>query len=452
MVAANEKRDRLAEPAILKVYAGLTAAITPLLHLSKPLLAAYGGFKDSVPERLGEFSPVLDQLEAKRKGRSLVWIHAVSVGEAAVAGALMEAIRSRRPDALIAISTTTFTGRDYILRNMGPDGLFFFPLDLPGVMNRLVDKLRPDCFVDVEVELWPNCLRALRRAGVPMALANGRISDRAVRPPAIWRNMVSWALSSFDALFMRSREDVDRAVELGAPENRTYLAGNLKFAAAGGPPEPEKREELRTFLGVGEKGKLLVAGSTHPGEDEQVLEAWQALNNGLIPEDAGPVHVVLAPRHLEQVERVVGLVRKTGNDCVLWTDAHESGAVPSGVEAVVVNTIGELIGLYGAADAAFVGGSLVTRGGHNVLEPVAAGVPTLHGPSMQNFHDLVQTLGEADLLREVANSNELAEGVRDVMIELDLGNYRRRARELIGRQLKAADMIGDWVAANLPAA
>ena len=449
MTSAIKNKDLPPEPALLNVYAGIASALTPILHISKPLLKSYGGFKDTVPERLGKFSPVLDELEKMRGTRKLVWMHAVSVGEAAVAGALIESIKLRAPDSLIAVSTTTLTGRDFIEKNTTPDALFFFPLDLPAVMNRLVEKLRPDCFIDIEVELWPNCIRALTRAGVPIALANGRISDRAAKPPAIYRPILSWALGSFDALFMRSKEDVDRAVKLGAPADRTHHTGNLKFAAAGKPLKPDERRELRDLMGVAEDEFLFVAGSTHPGEDGQVIEAWKALNSELNRDDTGHVTLVIAPRHLEQVENISALFRDYGYDPALWTEVVESGAMPDNCRVIVLNTIGELNKLYGAADAAFVGGSLVERGGHNVLEPVAMGVPTLHGPSMANFHDLVRDLGEAGLLIEVSDSKELASGVLKCLTEMDKSNYRNRAAELIDRQLKAADNIGDWVASTL---
>ena len=444
-------QNQLSEPAALKLYAGLTWFFAPLFYLASPLLKYYGGFKDTVPERLGRFSPVLDELERARGSRPLVWIHAVSVGETAIAGPMMEAIRDRRPDALVALSTTTFTGRDYVTRNLKPDALFFYPLDLPGTMNRLVMKLKPDCFIDVEVELWPNCFRALKRAGVKMALANGRISDRAATPPLIVRGLYKWLLRCFDALFMRSAEDVERAIALGAPSDRTHLAGNLKFAAPGPPLPAEERKRIRTLLGVGDRGKLLVAGSTHPGEDEKVLDAWSKLNSGLLPDEIGPLHLILAPRHLEQVERVTGLAKAAGGKTARWTEIRDGKGAPD-ANVVIVDIIGELMKLYGAADAAFVGGSLVPRGGHNVLEPVAVGVPTLHGPSMANFHDLVRTLGQANLLIEVSDSDDLANSIKRVFMEFNLDEYRTRARELIGRQLKAADMIGDWVSANLPPA
>lgn len=448
-MTVQSRKDRPAEPATLKIYAVLTAALTPLLHLAKPLLSAYGGFRDSVPERLGKFSPALDELANNRGEKPLVYIHAVSVGETSVAKALVDAIRARRNDALIAISTTTFTGRDYILRNFDPDALFFFPLDLPDVMRRLIEKLRPDCFLDIEVELWPNLFRALSDAGIPMALANGRISDRAAHPPVFLRSLYRWLYGSLDALFMRSEKDAKRIIALGAPEDRTYLAGNLKFAACGEPPEPSERQKIRALLGLDENAKLFVAGSTHPGEDEQIIDAWLDLEKNP-PPGTELIHLVIAPRHLEQVKRITDLVLMTGRKVSLWTDVRESGGIPDGVRAVVVDTIGELMRLYGAADAAFVGGSLVTRGGHNVLEPVAMGVPTIHGPSMANFHDLKEVLGNAGLLIEVKDSEELADAVRKCIAAIDRDEYRSRAMELIRNQRQAADMIADWVAQVLP--
>ncbi|HDS30062.1 MAG TPA: hypothetical protein ENN67_03375, partial [Firmicutes bacterium] len=437
------------EPFLLKIYSALTGGLAPLCHLAKPFLKSYGGFRETVPERLGKFSPELDKIREIRGNRKLVWIHAVSVGEAAVAGALLEPIRLKCPDSLVAISTVTLTGREFINRNMKPDLLFFLPFDLPRVVNRLVDKLKPDCFIDIEVELWPNLLRKLKRDGVPMALANGRISDRAANPPAIWKPILSWALSSFDALFMRSSEDVERVIALGAPKNNVHLAGNLKFAAAGKPPNPDDRAKLRKILNVFEQGRLMVAGSTHPGEDEQIIRAWTDLNNGMLPVNLGTMTLVIAPRHLEQVPNVVSLVRKSGNDVMLWTQVSKSGGLPSDIRAVVVDTIGELIKLYGAADVAFVGGSLVPRGGHNVLEPVAGGVPTLHGPSMSNFHDLVRVLGDAGLIIKVDDTESLARTALECLTGIDIDDYRRRSSDLISRQLRAAEIISDWVVTNL---
>jgi 3-deoxy-D-manno-octulosonic-acid transferase len=448
-MSRKSTRNRTQEPVSLKLYSGLTWLLTPLINLAGPLLKYYGGFKDTVPERLGRFSPVLDELNKIRGSRPVIWIHAVSVGETAISGPVINAIRDRRPDALIALSTTTFTGRDYVVRNLKPDALFFFPLDLPVAMNRLVEKIKPDCFVDVEVELWPNCFRSLKRAGVRMALANGRISDRAANAPMIVRGLKRWLLGCFDALFMRSEEDVERAVALGAPEDRTYLAGNLKFAAPPPPLSETERMRIRVLLGVGEHDKLLVAGSTHPGEEEKILDAWKKLNNGLLPKETGTVHLVLAPRHLEQVESVAGLAKAAGGNTSRWTGIRD-GAGASGTDVVIVDIIGELMKLYGAADVAFVGGSLVPRGGHNVLEPVAVGVPTLHGPSMANFHDLVRTLKQADLISEVKDSDDLAESVKRILLELNIDDYRERAKELMAKQLKAADMIGAWISANLP--
>lgn len=444
----DEQGQNNPEPTILKFYTGLSAVLAPLIHLSKPLLALYGGFRDTVPERLGAFSPALDELQNNRDGRPLVWIHAVSVGEASVAGALMGEIKKRRQDSLIALSTTTFTGRDYIVRNLEPDALFFFPLDLPDTVHRLVAKLRPNCFLDIEVELWPNLFRVLADFNVPMALANGRISDRAASPPYAVRGLYKWLLSSFDGLFMRSREDVERAVKIGAPRERTHLAGNLKFAACGEPPDAEFRKFTRDLLGLEPNGKLVVAGSTHPGEDEKLIESWLELKEGT--DGSGNVHLVLAPRHLEQVERIANLILETGEPVELWTDICERGTIQQGVKAVVVNTIGELMRLYGAADLAFVGGSLIKRGGHNVLEPVAMGVPTLHGPSMDNFHDLKKVLGEAGLITEIADSAEFTKAARQIFSEVDLPDYRAKARRLIENQLQAADMIADWVVSKLP--
>ncbi|MFH1676299.1 MAG: tetraacyldisaccharide 4'-kinase, partial [bacterium] len=444
MTPSTLKKNDPPAPAIVKTYFTLSKIISPIFFTSSPLLSKYGGFLDTVPERLGKFSPVLEILNHKRGNRHLLWIHAVSVGEAAIAGAITDAIRNRSDDILVAVSTTTFTGRDYIRRNCTPDAVFFFPIDRPSAMHKLVEKIRPDCFIDVEVELWPNCFRKLRLAEIPMALANGRISDRAANPPSFMREVYRWLFGCFDALFMRSEEDVDRVVELGAPRERTRLAGNLKFAACNKPLPVELRDKLRRALGVGDKGRLFVAGSTHPGEDEKIIASWRELNDRILPENLKPLIFVLAPRHLEQVERLRGLIANGGEKVELWTEVSDRG-IKSGTTAIIVDTIGELNKLYGAADVAFVGGSLIKRGGHNVLEPVAVGTPTLHGPSMDNFHDLVRVLGKGGLLTEVSDSKELGMAILKVLTEFDISEYRAKAEKVIDSQTKASGMIADWV-------
>jgi len=439
-------------PFSLRIYSTITLCLTPLLHLAKPLLSLYGGFRDTVPERLGRFSPVLDDLARKRdadKSRGVVWIHAVSVGEAAIAKVLVESIRERSPDALIAISTTTFTGRDYILKNFEPDALFFFPLDLPHVMRNLVRKLKPSCFLDIEIELWPNMIRALCDEGVPIALANGRISDRSRKIPRGARSIYRWVLGSFDRLFMRSEQDVERIIGIGAPAESTKLAGNLKFAACGCPPSDSERESVRSILGLTPESVLLVAGSTHPGEDEQIIDAYHHIVKKGLPDKHRPLHLVIAPRHLEQVDRIGDLMVNAGLNPVLWTEISNGSTRNPESRGVVVNTIGELMKLYGAADLAFVGGSLIERGGHNVLEPVAMGVPTLHGPSMANFHDLQIALGDAGLLYEVKNADEFATSALSILESVDRSDYTKRARKLIDSQMMASSMIAEWVTANL---
>ena len=444
MIPLSEKKIEPPAPAIVKTYFTLSKIISPIFFLSGPLLSKYGGFMDTVPERLGKFSPALEILNHKRGNRHLVWIHAVSVGEAAIAGAITDAIRNRSDKILVAFSTTTFTGLDYIRRNCTPDSIFFFPIDLPSAMHKLVDKIRPDCFIDVEVELWPNCFRELRLAGIPMALANGRISDRAANPAPFMRKVYKWLFGCFDVLFMRSEEDVNRVVALGAPRERTRLAGNLKFAACNKPLPDEQRSKLREILGAGERGRIFVAGSTHPGEDEKIIASWRDLNNRILPENLKPLILVLAPRHLEQVERLRGLIANGSERVELWTAVRDGGINP-GTTAIIVDTIGELNKLYGAADVAFVGGSLIKRGGHNVLEPVAVGTPTLHGQSMDNFHDLVRVLGNGGLLTEVADSKELGEAILKILTELDISEYRVKAEKVIDAQTKASGIIAEWV-------
>jgi len=360
------------------------------------------------------------------------WIHAVSVGEVMAAVPLVRALRARWPEVEIVLSTVTATG-NRVARARLPDVTlaFAFPLDLAGAPGRAVRRLRPRCFIALETEIWPNLLRALARSGVPAVLANGRISDRSYGRYRRVRWLFRRVLDHVALFAMQSEEDARRIVSLGARPERVVVTGNLKMEAAPGEDGAEAR--WRRALDLGE-ARVWVAGSTHRGEEGPVLDAFLALR-----EVARGLQLVLAPRHPERVEEVEGLVRGRGLDV-----ARRSRLVPGRArDVLLLDSVGELGGIYGVADVVFVGGSLVPRGGHNVIEPALHAKPVVFGPHMGNFREAAALLLRAEGGTQVQDGAELASVLRALFTDATAREARGAAarRAVQGHQGACARTI-----------
>lgn len=354
---------------------------------------------------------LLDRLGARMervpepRGRPRVWIHAVSVGETLSVAALARQVRRRDPSVELLLSTVTITGQEAAGKVLGDriDGRFYFPFDLPPICGRFLDRVRPDVVVMIETEIWPNFLAECARRGIPAVLLNGRISDRSFRRYRRFRVLFGAVLRCLSAIGTQTEEDARRFVAIGADRSSVSVLGNMKFDAA--PPPPDEAFPLLSWL-VSRKraGDLwFVAGSTHEGEEEAVLGALAAARAR-----NGRVRLLLAPRHPERFDAVSALCERQG-----WAVARRSGIASDGDVAPVVllDTVGELSSAYGAADVAFIGGSLVPKGGHNILEPALYGVPTLVGPHTANFQEIVSLFRDAGAVAVVKNAEELAASV-----------------------------------------
>jgi 3-deoxy-D-manno-octulosonic-acid transferase len=382
---------------------GLYTAVLGAGLLGYLPLALWRGLVRGVPLRLGAR---LGYSVGPVSGDPVVWVHAVSVGEVMAAAPLVERLRRARPDVTVVLTTVTDTGARVVRERLAHLGVVhrFFPLDLPGAVRRVVEALHPALFVAVETELWPNVFRHLRRRGVPVMIANGRLSDRSYRRYQWVRPLLGRVLAGVRVFAMQSEEDARRVIALGAPPDRVLVTGNLKYEPL---PDPAGGVELwRRLLGLTPGRPVWVAGSTHRGEDEAVLEAHaQALRED--PE----LTLIVAPRHPERVPEVVGLVQARG-----WQAVRRSALprvagprLPDGAPPVIVlDTVGELAQLYGVADVVFMGGSLVPVGGHNMLEPALRRKPILVGPHTENFRDIAALLVEAGGALVVSDSQQLA--------------------------------------------
>ncbi len=372
-----------------------------------------------VSERLGLPAQVLVE-----RGRGGIWIQAASVGELQIASLLARRLENHgQVAAPINISVTTTSARRLLLQAPPATGAAFtFPLDLPPVVARVVRRLRPALFVAVETEIWPNLFHRLRCQAVPIALVNGRISDRGLQRYRLFPGLMGHALGAVHLVCARTQEDARRFSELGVPAARIQVTGDLKMDRPA-PQAAAVAAELQPWL-TGRR--VLVAGSTHAGEEDAALEA------GRLAAAAGaPCTVVLAPRHLDRVGEVARLLEQAG---VPWCRRSRMTVSPPPADplrVVLLDTHGELAGLYAAAHVALLGGTLVPVGGHNPLEAAAAGVPQISGPQRANVRDITASLEKSGALLAAADGGAAAR----LMAALLGDSEQATARGLQGRRL-----------------
>src|SRR5262245_55868160 len=347
------------------------------------------------PERFGFVSP----LAASRS----IWVHAVSVGEVRSAAALIEALVERYPQHRLVVTTMTPTGSDQVRELFGERvSHCYVPFDFPDAVRRFLDRIRPQFAVIAETELWPNLFQECARRRIPLLLVNGRVSHASLRGylrvPKIARRM----LSQVALLCAQTRTDAQRLRNLGAAESSIKVTGNLKFEVALPARLLDEGRALRAAWG--RDRKVWIAASTHAGEERYVLDAF-----ALLRERWPDLLLVLVPRHPERFGGVARAVRKRGLRAALRS--RTSGALPEATAVLVGDTMGELQRLYAAADVAFVGGSLVPKGGQNLLEPCAVAVPVIFGPHMFHFEEIGAMAIEPGAARQVQDAAELAAAV-----------------------------------------
>ncbi len=372
--------------------------------------------------------------------RTRVWLHAVSAGEMAAMKPVLDALRAARPEAYLALSTVTETGMAVAERTCdAADSRFYLPFDWGDCMALALWRVRPQLVVVAEKELWPNLLGIARLLGMKTLVVNGRVSDRMMRRARHAGGFVRWLYRLPTCLCVQSQLDAGRLAQLGVPAERVIVAGNTK---ADGMAERDRalEERLAREIGVAEGEAWLVAGSTHAGEEEAVVEAF-AMIHARLPQ----ARLLLAPRHLERVAEVSAMLASRGLPVV----RRSEGAGPA--EAIVVlDTMGELRSAYALGAAGFVGGTLVPIGGHNPLEPPAVGRPALFGPYTANCADVVELAMEAGVGFRVRDPGDLAE--QFVRIAADAVLRERVARDgpaLIESQRGAAQRCANLAVALL---
>jgi 3-deoxy-D-manno-octulosonic-acid transferase len=340
------------------------------------------------------------------------------------------------PQVEVCISSTTPAGRLQAERLIpSAKAWFYFPFDFLPCIALALSRVRPTAVAAVETEIWPNWLWLARSSGIHAVMVNGQFADKGFRGARKARWLYRWALGQLEALYMQTRQAAERALFLGAPEKRVRVVGSVKFEQQVSPPQPEAEAAVRRLLDLGGH-PLWIAGSTHPGEEEQVLDAFAAAR-----EQVPGLALLLVPRHIERAADVAALVEQRG-----WSCARRSQGGDGPVDVLILDTMGELAGLYGLADVVFVGGSLVPIGGHDILQPLFFGKPTLFGPHMHNQQDLAALALAENAVLQVAEAAELGRQVARLCCDDTARNTLRVAAERLlhnntGAALECAKLL-----------
>lgn len=422
----------------------------------------HGKYAGSFKERLG-WLPV--QRGSRDEGRETIWLHAVSVGEFLAARALIDKIKADLPGYRLVVSTTTLTGQTLARSpSNGFDATFYFPFDWKFAVRRALNRVNPSIVIILETEVWPNFLRECRRRDVVVILANGRISERSFRRYRRYRgvhSLIQRAIGNFSLMIMQTKADGDRARQLGA--SRVKVCGNLKYDVAfedsslrdnsnlrfeisnsGSSEQATLAGDIDQQFGLSASSHLIVAGSTAPGEEDLLLASLRELRTHRGLEDA---RLLVAPRHPERFNEVARLIDRSGFSCTRRSDSLQRSAssvrsgsaqtrsvaeqAPQDADVILLDTIGELALVYRFAAVVFVGGSLVPRGGHNVIEPAAFAKPIIVGPYTENFRQIVADFARAGALVQVDPSALTDELIR---VLSDPGQARamgERARNIL---------------------
>lgn len=385
-------------------------------------------------ERLGRVPGSV--IHACAKGGA-IWIHAVSVGEVLAAQPIVTELKQQYAERPVFVSTTTETGQRLARERLkSASGVFYFPLDSSGAVRRALRGIRPAIVIVMETEIWPNFLREAYEAGVPVVFANARISNRSFARYRRWKFLLedffTEALHYASLFLAQTQEDAARLTEMGAPEERIFVTGNLKYDAS--PPAlglfgSWLAEQIKTQ----ERWPVVVAGSVVSGEEEAVLAAYDAVQR-----QWRRALMILAPRKPDRFDEASRLAVEAGWNVVRRSRLDLAKSLDENTDVLVLDSIGELAAIYSLADAAFVGGSLISSGGHNILEPAWFGKPPVFGRSMENFSEMAEQFLAANAGVQVSNGPQLGK-VWVQLIENDTLRERmgQSARELSSRNAGA---------------
>ncbi len=365
-------------------------------------------------------------------GKGGIWVHAVSLGEVNAAAPLIRSLQDRFPERIIVLTTVTPTGSSRVRQLFG-ESVFhvYLPYDLPSAVGRFLDRVDPSMAVIMETEIWPNLYCICHRREIPLFIANARLSERSEVGYGPVISLVKLALSCVWGVAAQSHSDAARLIHVGVAADHVDVVGSLKFDANLPKGLIREGKQLRSTLG---RRPVWVAASTHDGEEVATLQAAKAVL-GVFPDAL----LLLVPRHPERFGKAAALCRAHGLKTVLRSEVD---SVDDSVQCFVVDTMGELMKFYAAADVAFVGGSIAPIGGHNVLEPAALGTPVIVGPNTFNFAEVTQLLVSRGAARRVAGEAELSECLLHLLGDASLRKAMgEECRAIIAEQKGVVDKI-----------
>jgi 3-deoxy-D-manno-octulosonic-acid transferase len=405
----------------------VTIVFIVVLPLVPFVLLLPSRYRDGLGQRLGFYPRSVIACVGSKK---LVWIHASSVGEVRAAASLVHALKARAPERTILVSTFTATG-NRIAQSSGADAVIFLPLDFFPIVRRALKKIDPALLIFIETEIWPNLLRQSHRRGIPTVLLSGRLSAKALPRYLFWQSFFQRVLACYTVIGMQSAEDAARMLKLGADQKKISVVGSLKFAANGNGAKQQFFSSLRA-----PKRPLFVAGSSHRGEEEILLKVLE-----LARTQCPKLSMVLAPRHPERCGEVEKLLSRSS--FAYYRKSQITSAQYFDRDVLLLDTVGELTDFFAAGDVAFVGGSLVDAGGHNVLEPARLHKPVLFGPYMSNFKNIAEKMKQTGAAIEVHSADDLARALCALLAD---GEARLRMGQ---RAAQCADAGQSALARNL---
>ncbi len=413
------------------IYCLLIAAVAPILLYRR---LVHGKYRTGWNQKLWGLLPL------RRSDRPLIWLHAVSVGEVLQLQTVVQELQCRLSGWDFLITTTTSTGYAVAKREFPAFQVCYFPLDFSWTCRRALSRVQPDAVALVELEIWPNFISAVHRAGIPLFLINGRVSEHSYRGYKLLRPLLKRLLSRFDLLAAQNETYADRLTALGADSRNVHVTGSVKFDRVETDRSNERTTQLRKSLMIDSDMPVFVAGSTQAPEEEYAIDAWLAVR-----ETHPRLRLVIAPRHQERFEEVASLISSRGLPLVrrsaasgVATEPHDqgkSGPSAGGSElelppVILLDTLGELGSCWGLADVAFVGGSLTQRGGQNMIEPAGFGAAILFGPNTWNFQEVTDALIAQRAAKVVANGQELqsvlCDFLNDTVLANEMGDVARR--------------------------
>lgn len=377
-------------------------------------------------ERFGYFSTPTPAMKS-------IWVHSVSVGETIAAAPLVNALKARYPDHRMVVTTMTPTGSDRVKAIHG-DSVFhvYAPYDLPAAVNRFLNRITPKLAIIMETELWPCTIAACHQRQIPVLLTNARLSERSARGYARLGSLTRGMLQQVSFIAAQSEADAERFIQLGQPKCQTMVTGTLKYDLTIDPSLAEKAEQLHAMWLKEHPAstQIIAAVSTHKGEEEQILSAFQTVR-----EQHKETLLLLIPRHAERFDDVHNLMTAQG---LSVARRSSNDPVTTHTDVILGDTMGEVMLLFSASDISFVGGSLVPVGGHNLLEPAAVGLPVISGPHLFNFTDVAATLNTANALFIANNQKELASIIIQLLNDKALRESTGRAGQSVVEQNRGA--------------